>query len=88
MGTMDGAVEWEMVRSRGLAPANVNGWRPPPPPPYSAVFSASPDNTAPRKLAVRPVPPPPPPPRAGKTPSWFLDLLPLDRNDKDKDRRR
>lgn len=85
MGTMDGAVEWEMVRSRGLAPANVNGWRPPPPPPpYSAVFSASPDNTAPRKLAVRPVPPP----RAGKTPSWFLDLLPLDRNDKDKERRR
>lgn len=88
MGTMDGAVEWEMVRSRGLAPANVNGWRPPPPPlpPYSAVFSASPDNTAPRKLAVRPVPPPPV--RAGKTPSWFLDLLPLDRNDKDKERRR
>lgn len=44
------------------------------------------DFAAPRKLAVRPVPPPPA--RAGKTPSWFLDLLPLDRNDKDKERRR
>lgn len=62
---MEGAVDLETVRSRGLPVAvpvaGVNGGMVLL---YSATafFSVSPDNTAPRKLAVRLIPPPPPPP--------------------------
>lgn len=57
---MEGAADLETGRSGGLPVAGLSGGMVLPSS-APAFFSVSPDNTAPRKLAVRLIPPPPPP---------------------------